>query len=118
MGHGRDADTLYLHIVEGAMKSGFHRSRQMRGRKILVLDPTLSGPISLVVSTDTIREHGGEELVSFSFNYGALSPPESFRNICYFVRPTQDNIQKLVHHVLEAEKQGHTREFGVFFWPR
>jgi hypothetical protein len=36
---------------------------QVRGKKVLVLDPKLSGPLGLIIEVAVLREHGVEKIV-------------------------------------------------------
>ena len=56
------------------------------GRKTVVCDARLSGPMALVTRTSTLKEHGVEELLGLDAAPGTLRTP----TVIYVVRPTID----------------------------
>jgi len=91
-----------------------------RGKKVLVLDPRVSGPLGLIAEVPLLKEHGVEGLVHLSTD--AVSTEA--RNIVYLVRPTLQNAQTIARQV-HANLEGHSRQSGsqqlehsIFFVPR
>lgn len=54
----------------------------VRGRKGLVIDPAVSGPLSLVAEFTVLKEHGVDKIFHLSDK-----PFESEGNLIYFTRP-------------------------------
>ena len=109
------------------------------GRKVLVLDQKLSGPLALVANIAVLKEHGVEKLfhlekeldisasalekttkttVKSKSNAGGASAHE----VVYLVRPTIANMKLISAQVLKAEKESakrrETAHFSVYFTPR
>jgi hypothetical protein len=80
----------------GAMRSserakllGILDGPQCRGPKALVLDPSFSGPLGLVVDVPSLRAHGVEKMFYFAPAAQSIQvpPAAAVPNVVYFVRP-------------------------------
>ena len=89
------------------------------GRKCLVLDPKISGPLALVANIGVLKEHGVEKL--FHLEKG-LKVGETLQEIVYLVRPTIANMRLISEQIIEAEEKGSSKRetlpFSVYFTPR
>ncbi|KAK9865228.1 hypothetical protein WJX84_002620 [Apatococcus fuscideae] len=63
-----------------------------RGKKVLVLDPRISGFLRFVAEVPLLREHGVEQLVLLDTNSLAQN---GIRSVVYLVRATIDNAQTI-----------------------
>ena len=84
------------------------------GRKTVVFDARLSGPMALVTRTSTLKEHGVEDLL------GLDAAPGSFRTptVVYIVRPTIGATKALAAHVRAAARASEARTHAVYYVPR
>ncbi|GAA98648.1 hypothetical protein E5Q_05335 [Mixia osmundae IAM 14324] len=89
------------------------------GAKTLVLDPSLAGPLGLVVDVSSLKEHGVDKL--FWLEAGALSQAQ--KNIVYLCRPQRkwteiiaDQIKAGASDTSLSASQRHT--YTVLFTPR
>ncbi|KAL2631473.1 hypothetical protein R1flu_016159 [Riccia fluitans] len=90
-------------LREQAQKELIQVLSSVRGKKVLILDPKLSGPLALIAQPTLLKENGVENL----YHLSADPVPSECKNVLYLVRPrialmklissqiTQDNIQKL-----------------------
>ena len=86
----------------------------VRGKKALVLDPALSGPLSLVARATFMKEHEVEKIY-------ILGPrlDTACTSIVYLVRPTIEAMQMLAAHILEhGETSVARKDYTVVFAPR
>lgn len=101
-------------LREKSQKELVHILTTIRGRKMLVLDPKLSGPLALIAQTSLLKEHGVENLRHLS----ADPIQTDCKSILYLVRP-QVNFMKLISsHIQHDTKQNLQREYSVIFVPR
>ncbi|KAJ7536601.1 hypothetical protein O6H91_12G074500 [Diphasiastrum complanatum] len=86
----------------------------MRGKKVLVLDSKLSGPLALIAQTSLLKDHGVENLYHLS-----SEPVQSdCKNVLYLVRP-RINLMKLVaEHIQHDNLNKLQKQYSVFFMPR
>ena len=64
----------------------------VRGKKALVLDPTLTGPIGLVVKFSLLRDHGIDKVYHLEPSPLAVTHDK----IIYLVRPEQRNAEMIL----------------------
>jgi len=103
------------------------------GKKVLVLDPKISGPLALVANIGVLKEHGVEKL--FHLEPGLkVGGFESVQDVVYLVRPTIANMKLVSEQVIEAEGEAERKDrkkgggpgggarknlhFSVYFTPR
>ena len=86
----------------------------MRGKKVLVLDPKLSGPLALIVQIALLKEHGVENLYHLT--------PEPIhtecKNVMYLVRPRPGLMKLIAGHVRHDNREKLQRQYAVYFMPR
>ncbi|ORX89440.1 vacuolar protein sorting-associated protein 33A [Basidiobolus meristosporus CBS 931.73] len=83
-----------------------------RGKKTLVLDPNLSGPLSLITEFSLLKEHGVEKI--FYLQSGPLETESS--SIIYICRPNIQYVRYIAEHVKQLSDTG--KNFNLFFVPR
>ncbi|QDZ22765.1 vacuolar protein-sorting-associated protein [Chloropicon primus] len=92
------------------------------GRKVLVLDKTVSGPLALVANIGVLKEHGVEKL--FHLEPGLKVDDGSMKEVVYLVRPTIGNMRLISEQIIEAEERMSKRKdtatihFSIYFTPR
>mmetsp|Transcript_30543 Transcript_30543/g.58825 ORF Transcript_30543/g.58825 Transcript_30543/m.58825 type:complete len:626 (-) Transcript_30543:289-2166(-) len=105
-------------IREQARKDLCDALDSRRGKKALVLDPKLSGPLSLIAQTSLLKEHGVENLY-----YLEREPIDTdCKSIVYLVRPRVELMPLIASQVrggdLDQRAARPNREHSVFFVPR
>lgn len=84
------------------------------GKKVLVLDPKLSGPLALIVQTSLLKEHGVENLYHLSYE-----PIEGeCQKIMYLVRPRVNLMRQIASQIRADVKAKQVRQYHLFFMPR
>ncbi|KAM7526874.1 hypothetical protein LguiA_016776 [Lonicera macranthoides] len=87
--------------------------KNIRGKKCLVIDPTLGGSLSLIVQTALLKEHG-VELRHLN--------PEPVQTECtkivYLVRTQIDLMKFICSHIHNDISKGLQREYYLYFVPR
>jgi hypothetical protein len=68
---------------------------RLRGPKIMVLDPALSGPINLIAEVSLLKEHGVEKTTTLK-NEPLVSEQ---RQIMYLVRAKTSNMKIIADHI-------------------
>lgn len=91
-----------------------HILTTIRGRKMLFLDPKLSGPLALIAQTSLLKEHGVENLRHLS----ADPIQTDCKSIMYLVRPQVNFMKMISSHIQHDTKQNLQREYSVIFVPR
>jgi hypothetical protein len=76
-------------IKAAALKDLLDVVDSVRGKKALVLDPTLTGPIGLVVKFPVLRDHGIDKVYHLEPNPLTVTHDK----IIYFCRPNQRNTE-------------------------
>ncbi|KAG1659726.1 hypothetical protein FOA52_012266 [Chlamydomonas sp. UWO 241] len=103
-----------------------------RGTKTLILDPAVSGPLSLldVSLPELLAEHGVTKLVHLETRddaepwYAAGLASSDTRNVMYIVRATVENTMAVAAQIraavaAQAKRAGdQRRDYSVFFVPR
>jgi hypothetical protein len=105
----------------------------LKGKKALVLDPTLSGPLSLVAKTTFMKEHEVEKIYLLgprletaskvrAANGRAVVFPRTvsvwWQTVIYLVRPTMEAMQQVAAHIHQHSEKGQKKEYDVVFVPR
>ncbi|XP_024401527.1 vacuolar protein-sorting-associated protein 33 homolog [Physcomitrium patens] len=86
----------------------------MRGKKVLVLDPQLSGPLALIAQTSLLKEHGVENLY-----YVDADPVQTeCKNVIYLVRPRIPLMKQIVAHIEQDNGRQLQKSYSVIFMPR
>ncbi|KAK9830347.1 hypothetical protein WJX72_011177 [[Myrmecia] bisecta] len=86
-----------------------------RGKKVLVLDPKISGFLGMLAEVPLLKEHGVEQLLHLgSEPFGDLG----CRSVIYLVRSRIENAQLIAQQVKASNRQGAQLEYSVFFLPR
>lgn len=86
----------------------------MRGRKVLVLDPLLSGPLALIAQTSFLKEHGVEQL----YHVSADPVQSECKNVLYLVRPRIPLMRQIAAHIQQDNRQQLQKSYSIFFVPR
>ena len=76
-------------IKNVALKNLLDIVDSVRGKKALVLDPTLTGPVGLVVKFSLLRDHGIDKVYHLEPSPLAVTHDK----IIYFIRPQQRNAE-------------------------
>ncbi|XP_073159059.1 vacuolar protein-sorting-associated protein 33 homolog [Henckelia pumila] len=88
--------------------------KNIRGKKCLVIDPKLSGSISLIVQTAELKDNGAEEL-----RYLTAEPIQTeLTKVIYLVRSQLDLIKFICSHIHNDTSKGLHREYFLYFVPR
>ena len=86
--NGVDTDS----IKNAALKDLLDIVDSVRGKKALVLDPTLTDPIGLVVKFSLLRDHGIDKVYHLEPSPLAVT----YDKIIYLVRPEQRNAEMIL----------------------
>ncbi|KAK1570495.1 hypothetical protein Q3G72_002735 [Acer saccharum] len=87
--------------------------KNIRGKKCLVIDPKLSGSLSLIVPTSTLKEYGIElRLLS------AEPVQTECTKVVYFVHPEFNLMRFISFHIHDDASKGLQREYFLYFVPR
>eukprot|EP00898_Chlorokybus_atmophyticus_P003266 jgi/Chlat1/3940/Chrsp26S04033 len=89
-------------------------SPEMRGKKVLVLDPNLSGPLALIAQPSMLKEHGVVQLHHLS------SEPiiTDVKNILYLVRPRLQYMDMIAQHLQHNAQTDAAKHSALYFVPR
>ncbi|KAL4191165.1 hypothetical protein AMTRI_Chr07g28360 [Amborella trichopoda] len=101
-------------LREQSRKELINILKNIRGRKLLLVDPKLSGSLNLITQFSLLKEHAVENLRHISGE-----PIQSdCRSILYLVR-SEINLMKFISsHIQHDVSQGLQREYFVYFVPR
>ncbi|PRP79315.1 hypothetical protein PROFUN_13009 [Planoprotostelium fungivorum] len=86
----------------------------VKGKKVLVLDPKLSGPLGQVVEMALLKEHGVEKI--YYVQSGRFSTDS--RTIVYLIRPRVELAKRIAENIENHKNEGQSKEYHVFFVPR
>ncbi|GMH10556.1 hypothetical protein Nepgr_012397 [Nepenthes gracilis] len=87
--------------------------KNIRGKKCLVIDPKLSGSLSLIVQTSLLKEHGVE------LRHLAADPLQTeCPKVVYLVRNQLELMMPIISHVQNDTSKGLQREYFIYFVPR
>jgi vacuolar protein sorting-associated protein 33A len=79
-------------IKVDALKALLDIVDSVRGKKALILDPSLTGLLGLIVKFSILRDHGIEKV----FHLDPTPPVVSHDKIIYLCRPEQRNVQAII----------------------
>jgi len=79
-------------IKTNALRSLLDVVDSIRGKKALVIDPSLTGPLGLIAKFSLLRDHGIEKV--FHLDPNPLTVPQD--KLIFLVRPQQRNAELLV----------------------
>ncbi|KAH8153772.1 uncharacterized protein LAJ45_01539 [Morchella importuna] len=103
------------HIKAAAQKDLLDLLLGVRGKKVLVLDKSLSGPLGLFLKFSALQEHGVDKI--FWIDDGVIEATQ--KNIVFLVRCTVKNAYAIAAHVKKNAKiPGQEFEYNVLFVPR
>ncbi|KAK4430966.1 Vacuolar protein-sorting-associated protein 33 [Sesamum alatum] len=87
--------------------------KNVRGDKCLVIDPKLSGSLSLLVQSSELKKHGAE------LRHLTAEPIQTDRTkVVYLVRAQVDLIKFICSHIHNDTSKGLHREYYLYFVPR
>ncbi|KAJ6986826.1 hypothetical protein NC653_020151 [Populus alba x Populus x berolinensis] len=87
--------------------------KNIRGKKCLVIDPKLSGSISLIIQTTILRENGAE------LRHLSAEPVQTdCTKVVYLVRSEFSLMRFICFNIHHDTSQGLQREYYVYFVPR
>ncbi|KAI4382714.1 hypothetical protein MLD38_008641 [Melastoma candidum] len=87
--------------------------RNIRGKKCLIVDPKLSGSLSLIIQTSLLKEHN----VELRHLSGEPVQTEATK-LVYLVRSQLDLVKFICSNVHSDVSKGIQREYHVYFVPR
>ncbi|KAI4384398.1 hypothetical protein MLD38_002562 [Melastoma candidum] len=87
--------------------------RNIRGKKCLIVDPKLSGSLSLIIQTSLLKEHN----VELRHLSGEPVQTEATK-LVYLVRSQLDIVKFICSNVQSDVSKGIQREYHVYFVPR
>ncbi|CAG8441010.1 3150_t:CDS:10 [Dentiscutata heterogama] len=92
----------------------------VRGKKCLILDPNISGPLSLIAEFSLLKDHGVEKV-----HYLQQGPFETeLRSLIYICRPQLNYMRYIAEHIQNHQNeylenpQAQKYEYNLFFVPR
>lgn len=86
----------------------------VNGSKGVAIDPSLSGPLSLIAQGQLFKDHGVEKLLY-------LEPtrlPCKMSRLVYFVRPTVENMRAIANHIHDHLASRQKKQYHIYFVPR
>lgn len=87
--------------------------KNIRGKKCLVLDPKLSGSVSLIVQTAHLKEHGVE------LRHLSAEPLQTeCTKVVYIVHNQLQLMKNISLHIHDNTSKGLQREYYLYFVPR
>ncbi|KAI1320180.1 hypothetical protein EDD11_001784 [Mortierella claussenii] len=88
----------------------------VQGKKGLVLDPNLSGPLGLIAEFALLKDHGVEKI--YHLQSGPLET--DCKNLIYICRPQVNYMKFIAEHIHTHTNEGHagTFTYSLFFVPR
>ncbi|XP_051116487.1 vacuolar protein-sorting-associated protein 33 homolog isoform X1 [Andrographis paniculata] len=90
-----------------------HILRNIRGDKCLVIDPKLSGSLSLVVQSSELKKHSAE------LRHLTAEPIQTERTkVVYLVRGELNLMKFICSHIHNDTSKGLHREYHLYFVPR
>ncbi|KAL2911219.1 Vacuolar protein-sorting-associated protein 33 [Polyrhizophydium stewartii] len=106
-------------LREVSRRELIHVIDSVRGRKTLVIDPSLASPLSLVAEFAVLKEHGVDRI----FTLNGTPIDADVKSLVYITRPTPIHMKWLADQVkrsAQRSKQHGTPEtdFSLFYVPR
>lgn len=88
--------------------------QSVRGKKGLVLDPKLSGPLGLIAEVSVLREHGVEKI--FHLLPGKLATDVD--SLIYLIRPKVPFMRVIAEQIRLHLAANERRDYAIYFVPR
>eukprot|EP00026_Physarum_polycephalum_P005659 Phypoly_transcript_05694.p1 GENE.Phypoly_transcript_05694~~Phypoly_transcript_05694.p1 ORF type:complete len:610 (+),score=111.39 Phypoly_transcript_05694:24-1832(+) len=85
-----------------------------RGKKAIILDPQISGPLGLVAEISLLKEHGVEKI--YYLTPGKLET--ECKNLIYLVRPKVKYMRIIADQIRQHEQDRQKKEYTLCFVPR
>ncbi|KAL6073863.1 Vacuolar protein-sorting-associated protein 33, variant 2 [Balamuthia mandrillaris] len=85
----------------------------VKGKKGLVLDPKLSGPLGLIAEGSLLKEHGVEK-----FYHLTERLETECKTLIYLIRPKLSFMKCVADHIHEHQREEQKKQYNVFFVPR
>ncbi|OAD71468.1 hypothetical protein PHYBLDRAFT_34391 [Phycomyces blakesleeanus NRRL 1555(-)] len=87
----------------------------VRGKKGLVLDPQLTGPLSLIAEFTLLKDHGVEKI----YHLDTPTMETECSSLIYICRPKLKYMRYIASHIKQLAKQtGQKTDCSLFFVPR
>jgi len=87
----------------------------MPGKKVLVLDPKLTGPLGLIAEKQLLQDHGVDGIFVLTPDLFARGPAVEAAKVLYVLRPEVELALIVARHVSAFQGQ---KEFKLAFLPR
>lgn len=100
-------------LREYARKELVDLLNEMRGGKVLVIDPQMAGPLSLITEIQLLKDHAVEQLFY-------LEPRElrtDCQNIIFMVRPHLELMQNMSIVIEGHKRKGQEKQYAAIFVP-
>ncbi|XP_050384792.1 vacuolar protein-sorting-associated protein 33 homolog [Argentina anserina] len=101
------------HLREQSQKELVNLLKNIRGKKCLVIDPKLSGSISLIIQTAILKEQGVELR-----HLSAETVQTDCSKVVYLVRSQLGLMKYISSHIHNDISKGLQREYFLYFAPR
>ncbi|KAJ1341405.1 hypothetical protein BSLG_003983 [Batrachochytrium salamandrivorans] len=93
--------------------------REVRGKKALIIDPSVSGPLSLVAEFAVLKEHGVDKI----FHLTASPLETDCKSLVYITRPNPTHIKWIADQFKRSTSQRSSLhesqpDFTIYFVPR
>eukprot|EP01117_Protostelium_nocturnum_P018631 TRINITY_DN7835_c0_g2_i5.p1 TRINITY_DN7835_c0_g2~~TRINITY_DN7835_c0_g2_i5.p1 ORF type:complete len:478 (-),score=128.99 TRINITY_DN7835_c0_g2_i5:569-2002(-) len=86
----------------------------VKGKKVLVLDPKLSGPLGFIAEVTLLKEHGVEKI--YYISPGRF--PTDSKSIIYLVRPKVELISNILDNIEHHGKENQSKDYFIYVVPR
>lgn len=84
------------------------------GKKILIMDEALVGPLGLIAEYSLLKEHGVEKLLLLVSN----RVDTDINTVIFLTRPKPHLMERIAAVVKKHHQEGQRKEYHVFFSPR
>lgn len=103
-------------IRDKARKDLLYLLEGVRGKKNLVIEKNLAGPVGAIVTASTLRDYGVEKFFFLESNNADTSQ----RNVVFIARgDSERNVQAIADHMKRLQRESKTgHEFHIFWVPR
>ncbi|KAG6558151.1 hypothetical protein Mapa_000332 [Marchantia paleacea] len=101
-------------LREQAQKELIQVLSSVRGKKVLVLDPKLSGPLALVAQPSLLKDNGVENL----YHLSADPVASECKNVIYLMRPRMGLMKLISSQIQQDNIQKLQKNYTVVFLPR
>ncbi|KAI1739320.1 vacuolar protein sorting 33A-like protein [Xylaria scruposa] len=104
------------HIRDKARKDLLHLLEGVRGKKNLVIERSLAGPVGVIVKVSTLHDYGVDKFFFLENNNADTSQ----RNVVFIARgECARHAQAIADHIKRLQRESQTgHEFHVFWVPR